>query len=107
MAGTTAGRTTPPPRKPLTLDALPTVTERAWHTLDAIAHGTEFVVVDDDRMVITYRVGTGEQAWEVSGEDLDVLAEKGWIDLGDAERVVVTAAGRYWLGRWARANRTR
>lgn len=69
--------------------------EHAMITLAALAEATAFEIWDDDRMLVVTPRGN----WEPTGEDIDLLLERGWID-GEGDRVFVTERGRYWLDRW-------
>jgi hypothetical protein len=72
---------------------------RAMVTLAAIEKATQFVIDPADGTMCAVLDGEG---WLVRGDEIDALAERGWLDLPGEDQIELTAQGRYWLDRWRR-----
>ena len=70
-------------------------------TLDAIVHAKEMFILDDEIIIVVHDQGK----WEVRGDELDTLVERGWITLPEEDQLKVTPEGVHQLNRWRRNSR--
>lgn len=69
---------------------------RTMQSLGWLIHGDD-VVDEDDTLLVQMPAGG---VWCILNHELQILSDRGWVDLTVDEHCTVTERGVYWYNRW-------